>query len=400
MKYDKIAQGVTYIGVDDLDIDFFEGQYEVPLGVSYNSYLIDDEKVAIMDTVDARKTDEWLENLDKALAGKTPSYLIVQHLEPDHAGSVMAVLGKYPDMKVICSRKAEPMFERFFDVQLGERLQTVQEGETLSLGEHTLQFFMAPMVHWPDNMVTYSAYDKILYSNDAFGQHMTTTKRFDYEVDLSETLEEAKAYYANICWPYSAEVATTVKAVKGLDIDLIMPAHGIIWKDHIQTIIDCYDKWDSGTDDGSAIVVYNSMYQTTYTMALAVVEAFAQSGIETRLFDLANTHYSRVTPALLEAKYLAVGTSTHYRNMLPEVAEFLTFMKSLVPPKPNKFAFAFGSYGWSGEATKEVNDVLKAANFDILMDPISHNWTLDLDSMGEICDQVKAAIANQAKSAS
>ena len=170
MTYDVIAPGVKYIGVDDLDIDLFEGQYDVPEGVSYNSYLIEDEKIAIMDTVDVRKKDEWEKVLEKALDGKTPDYLVVQHFEPDHSGSVKYIMEKYPQVVAVCSPKAKPMFERFFDVDYGDRILVVKEGDTLSLGEHTLQFVMAPMVHWPEVMVAYESKEKILFSADGFGK--------------------------------------------------------------------------------------------------------------------------------------------------------------------------------------------------------------------------------------
>lgn len=389
----NVAPDVYWCGIIDWNDRWFEGHF-IDRGSTYNSYLIMDEKIVLIEPVEEKFAEQQIDYVKSVVDPAKIDYIISQHGELDHAGGLKKLLDVCTNATVITS---DPMGVDTLKAYFGDdiKYQPVKTGDTLNIGKRTLEFVHTPMVHWPDNMVTYSAYDKILYSNDAFGQHMTTTKRFDYEVDLCATLEEAKAYYANIVWPYSEQAAAAVKAVKGLDIDLIMPSHGIIWKDHIKDIMDCYDKWDSGQNDGSAVVTYNSMYKSTYAMALAVVEAFTQCGIETRLFDLGNTHYSEVTPALLTAKYLAVGSSTHYRNMLPEVAEFLTFMKSLLPPKPNKVAFAFGSFGWSGEGAKEVNEVLKEANFDILMDPLSHKWTLDIEAMNEVCEQVKAAIQKQ-----
>ena len=220
MKYDLIAPDVKYIGVDDLDIDLFEGQYDVPLGVSYNSYLIEDEKVAIMDTVDATKTQEWEQNLEKALDGKTPDYLIVQHLEPDHGGSVQYIMEKYPQMIAVCSQKAVAMFKRFFEKDFSDRIQVVKEGETLSLGQHTLQFFMAPMVHWPEVMVTYDQQAKILFSADGFGKFGALCKE---EEDDEGWACEARRYYFNIVGKYGAMVQNLLKKVATLDIQQICP---------------------------------------------------------------------------------------------------------------------------------------------------------------------------------
>ena len=240
MKYDTIAPDVKYIGVDDLDIDLFEGQYDVPLGVSYNSYLIEDEKVAIMDTVDATKTQEWEQNLEKALDGKTPDYLIVQHLEPDHGGSVQYIMEKYPQMIAVCSQKAVAMFKRFFEKDFSDRIQVVKEGETLSLGQHTLQFFMAPMVHWPEVMVTYDQQAKILFSADGFGKFGALCKE---EEDDEGWACEARRYYFNIVGKYGAMVQNLLKNVATLDIQPICPLHGPVLSEDLGYYIGLYDTW-------------------------------------------------------------------------------------------------------------------------------------------------------------
>ncbi len=261
MKYDSIAPDVKYIGVDDLDIDLFEGQYEVPLGVSYNSYLILDEKIAIMDTVDATKTAEWEKNLEAALGGKTPDYLIVQHLEPDHGGSVQFILEKYPNMTAVCSQKAVAMFKRFFEADFSDRIQVVKEGETLSLGQHTLQFFMAPMVHWPEVMVTYDQKSKILFSADGFGKFGALCKE---EEDDEGWACEARRYYFNIVGKYGAMVQNLLKKAATLDIQKICPLHGPVLEEDLGYYLGIYDTWSKYEPENEGIfIAYCSLHGNT-----------------------------------------------------------------------------------------------------------------------------------------
>ena len=234
-----ITTSIKYIGVDDTDIDLFESQYVVPNGVSYNSYLILDEKIAIMDTVDNRKTTEWLENLQEALAGKTPDYLVVQHMEPDHAANIANIAERYPELKIVVSNKAAQMLPQFFEsTDFSSRTVIVKEGETLSLGQHTLQFFMAPMVHWPEVMVTYDQLDKVLFSADGFG-------KFGALAHEEEWKDEARRYYINICGKYGAQVQALLKKAATLDINYICPLHGPVLKDNLSYYIGLYNTWSS-----------------------------------------------------------------------------------------------------------------------------------------------------------
>ncbi|MCI7130631.1 MAG: FprA family A-type flavoprotein, partial [Lachnospiraceae bacterium] len=231
MKDITISDNIVYIGADDKTIDLFESQYIVPNGVSYNSYLILDEKIAIMDTVDARATDEWFANLENALAGRTPDYLVVSHMEPDHAANIAKAAEKYPEMQIVANAKTFPMMKQFFDFDQEGRTITVKEGDTLSLGKHTLQFFMAPMVHWPEVMVTYDTVDKILFSADGFGTFGALNGNiFADEVNFErDWLDDARRYFINIVGKYGVQVQNLLKKAATLEIKMICPLHGPIW---------------------------------------------------------------------------------------------------------------------------------------------------------------------------
>ena len=244
-----ITDSVKYIGADDKDIDLFESQYVVPEGVSYNSYVIMDDKITVMDTVDARATDEWITNLKEALSGKSPDYLVVSHLEPDHAANIQKIAEMYPDMKLVGNAKTFQMLPQFFDLDLSERIINVSEGDELSIGSHTLQFFMAPMVHWPEVMVTYEKSEKILFSADGFGKFGA----LDSEDD--DWACEARRYYFNIVGKYGAQVQALLKKASGLDIAIICPLHGPVLKEDLGYYINKYDIWSSYKQEDTGVII-------------------------------------------------------------------------------------------------------------------------------------------------
>ncbi|MCR5546637.1 MAG: MBL fold metallo-hydrolase, partial [Lachnospiraceae bacterium] len=245
----EVTNSIKYVGVDDTTIDYFESQYpmEEEVGISYNSYVILDDKIAIMDTVDKRCSDEWLRNVDDVLEGKTPDYLIVQHLEPDHSGTIQALVEKFPDMEVVCSAKAKAMMPQFFEFDTS-KVRGVAEGETLELGSHTLQFMMAPMVHWPEVMVTYDQCDKVLFSADGFGTFGAIKNNIPWE-------QEASHYYLNIVGKYGASVQGLLKKAAALDIQMICPLHGPVLKDDLSFYIDKYNTWSSYEPEIDGILV-------------------------------------------------------------------------------------------------------------------------------------------------
>ena len=281
MKDTTISENIIYIGADDKTIDLFESQYIVPNGVSYNSYLIKDDKIAIMDTVDARATDAWFDNLDKALDGRTPDYLVVSHMEPDHAANIAKAAEKYPQMQIVANAKTFPMMKQFFGTDFAGRNVTVAEGDTLSLGSHTLTFVMAPMVHWPEVMVTYESSEKILFSADGFGKFGA----LDTDEDWTR---EARRYYFNIVGKYGVQVQALLKKAATLDIRMICPLHGPILKENLGFYIDKYNTWSSYEPEDKGIFVASaSIHGNTKAAAEKLVEKLkAKTDLKVAFTDL------------------------------------------------------------------------------------------------------------------
>lgn len=264
----------------------------------------------------------------------------------------------------------------------------VKAGDILSLGRHTLQFVPTPMLHWPDNMVTYCPEEKILFSNDAFGQHYSSSRRYDDEVDMAEVMAEAEKYYANILMPYGMQMKKTIPVIEGLDISLIAPSHGVMWRSHIGDIVNAYKHFSDDTPDHKAVVVFDSMWHSTEKMARAVLEGFAMKGVPVKLYDLKVDHISDIMTDVLKAEYVAVGSPTINNQMLPTVASFLCYMKGLAPK--NKKAFAFGSYGWGGQSAGLVNDGLEACKFQIVMEPVKVQYIPSEAFLKELSEKVAA----------
>lgn len=367
MKYNTIAHGVKYIGVDDLDIDLFEGQYEVPLGMSYNSYLIEDEKVAIMDSVDARKTDEWVVNLEKALDGRTPDYLIVQHLEPDHGGSVKYIMDKYPNMTAVCSQKAVAMFKRFFDVDYGTRLQVVKEGETLSLGEHTLQFFMAPMVHWPEVMVTYEKKTKILFAADGFGKFGALSKE---EEDDEGWACEARRYYFNIVGKYGAMVQNLLKKAAMLDIEKICPLHGPVLEDNLGYYIGLYDTWSKYEPETVGIfIAYCSLHGNTAKAAQALADIIKEnSNVKVSIADLAREDLHECVEDAFRYDRMVLCAPTYDGGIMPIMEDFINHLR-IKTYQNRKVAFVENGT-WAPAAGKKMREQMEAMKNIAIIEPL------------------------------
>ena len=284
-----ISDAIKYVGVDDTDLDLFESQYIVPNGVSYNSYVILDEKIAVMDTVDKRKADEWLANLKEVLGEKTPDYLIVSHMEPDHAANIKRVAETYPQMQIVGNAKTFAMIPQFFDVDITERSVTVKEGDTLSLGKHTLQFFMAPMVHWPEVMVEYESKEKVLFSADGFGKFGALSAEEDWAC-------EARRYYFNIVGKYGAQVQTLLKKAAALDIQTICPLHGPILQENLAYYIDKYNIWSSyQPEDEGIFVACASIHGNTKKAAELLVEKLKATGVKVAFTDLTRDEIGRAS---------------------------------------------------------------------------------------------------------
>ena len=319
----NVTEKIKYIGVDDTTIDLFESQYIVPNGISYNSYLITDEKVAIMDTVDLRKSEDWWTNLEEALEGSTPDYLIVQHMEPDHAGNIAKALEKYPDIKVVASAKAIQMMPQFFeDTDFNGRTLAVKEGETLSLGEHTLQFFMAPMVHWPEVMVTYDQQDKVLFSADGFG-------KFGALAHEEEWACEARRYYFNICGKYGAQVQALLKKAATLDIACICPLHGPILKENLGYYIGLYDTWSKyEVETEGVFIAYASIHGGTKKAAEKMAEILRAKGApKVSIADLCRDDMAEAVEDAFRMDKLIVAAASYDADVFPPMYDFLHHLK-------------------------------------------------------------------------
>lgn len=315
----NITEKILYIGVDHTDIDLFESQYVVPNGVSYNSYLILDDKVAIMDTVDPRKGDEWFENLRTALAGREPDYLVVQHLEPDHAGNIAKAMELYPKMQVVASEKALKMLPQFFaNTQFEGRAIGVKEGDTLSLGGRTLHFVMAPMVHWPEVMVSYDSTDKVLFSADGFG-------KFGALCHDEEWADEARRYYFNICGKYGAPVQALLKKAATLDIAVICPLHGPVLTENLGYYIGLYDKWSRYEPESEGVVVaYASIHGNTGEVARKFADILRAKGAEdVKVIDLARDDMSEAVEAAFKYRRMVVAAASYDGDVFPPMHDFL-----------------------------------------------------------------------------
>lgn len=314
----EIKRDIKYIGVNDEDLDLFESQYVIKNGVSYNSYLIMDEKVVLMDTVDKRKTNEWLEKLDKELNNKNIDYLVVSHLEPDHSSNIKLIAEKYPNMKIIGTKKMFDMLPQFFDIDLVGRMITVGEGDTISIGKHKLQFFMAPMVHWPEVMVTYDITDKILFSADAFGKFGAIGIKEEWE-------DEARRYYINIVGRYGGQVQQLLKKASTIDIQTICPLHGPILTENLGYYIDLYDKWSKYVPEKQGVLIaYNSIYGNTRKAVQYLYEQLQDGGIkEIVLTDLARCDISKAVSDAFCYSTLVVACPTHDSGLFPYMDQFL-----------------------------------------------------------------------------
>lgn len=367
MKYDIVAPGVKYIGVDDLDIDLFEGQYDVPEGISYNSYLIEDEKIAIMDTVDVRKKDEWEKVLEKALNGKTPDYLVVQHFEPDHSGSVKFIMEKYPNVIAVCSPKAKPMFERFFDVDYGARIQVVKEGETLSLGEHTLQFVMAPMVHWPEVMVSYEHKTKILFAADGFGKFGALCKEEENEEGWAC---EARRYYFNIVGKYGAMVQQLLKKAATLDIQTICPLHGPILTEDLGYYIGLYDTWSKYEPEEEGIfIAYCSFYGNTAKAALALADIIREkSNVKVSTSDIAREDLHEAVEDAFRYDRLVLCAPSYDGGVMPIMEEYIMHLRNKTF-RNRKVAFIENGT-WAPSAGKKMREAMEEMKDITVVEPM------------------------------
>ena len=323
-------------------------------GVTYNSYLIVDEKVTLIDTVRKGFEKELIENIKKIVDVSKLDIIVINHIEPDHSGAFPEILKLCPNAKIYGTEKARQGLLKYYG--LSGNWTAVKSGQSLNIGRRTLDFIDMPMIHWPDSMFTYSAYDKILFSNDGFGQHYATNKVFDDEVDFAALIDEAQKYYANILWPFNTLIAAKLSAISklNLEIEFIAPSHGLVWRRHIPEIMQKYLYWSSYSCQNRVAVVYETMWNSTKKMAKKIIEGITSEGVEAILFDVTKNDRTDIASYMLDAKGWIFGSSTHDGEMLPVLAGFLHFLKG--SKAKGRKSFAFGSYGWSGEAAGDIEN--------------------------------------------
>lgn len=396
MKDTYISEAVKYIGADDTTLDLFESQYQIPNGVSYNSYVILDEKVAVMDTIDERKTDEWFANLENVLNGRTVDYLVISHLEPDHAANIKRAADKFPQAQLVLSAKAKAMLPQFFDIaHLEERCLVVKEGDTLELGTHKLHFVMAPMVHWPEVMVTYDETDKVLFSADAFGTFGALNGNiFNDEIDFDrDWLDDARRYYTNIVGKYGGPVQTTLKKAAGLDISIICPLHGPIWRSNLGYILDKYNTWSSYEPEEKAVMIaYASMYGNTENLANVLAAKLAEAGIHNiAVYDVSNTHVSTLISEAFRCSHIVLAAPTYNGNVYPVMENFLNDMKALAVQKRTVAVLDNGT--WAATAGKQMADkITEMKDMKIIEPKVSIKSSLkneQLEQLDELVAEIK-----------
>ena len=388
----KIKEGVYWVGEIDWDLRNFHG-YSTQRGSTYNAYLILDEKITLIDTVRPYLYDKMIQRLSSLADPSKIHYIISNHVEMDHSGSLPLLMETAKNATIITSPNGQKGLIAHYRKK-DWNFKVVKSGEIVNLGNKNVKFFLTPMVHWPDNMMSYLEEDNILFANDAFGQHIASFERFDDEYPLGVVVEEAKKYYANIVLPYSTLVLKSLDLVAPLPIDMIAPAHGIIWRSHVKTIVGEYRKWAANQAEAKALVIFDTMWKSTEKIASIIQEAFELLGIPTKMLNLRYNHISDIMNDVLTAKFICVGTPTLNSNMLPTVSGFLTYLKGLSPK--NRIGLAFGSYGWGGQGVRHVEEALRECGFNV-MESISVQFIPDEIQLQEIFDKVKLEISSLLK---
>ena len=387
MKPHKINDKIYWVGAIDWDIRNFHG-YSTPRGTTYNSYLILDEKIVLVDTVKAPFTEHMISRISELVDPAKIDIVVSNHVEMDHSGALPRLAGICRNATFAASPNGvKGLGEHYRDLP---EIRAVENGEVIDTGSMSLKFLHAKMVHWPDSMATYIPEKGFLLSNDAFGQHIASSRRYDRDIGWHLLREEAAKYYANIVMPYGSQVSSVLEALKGLEISTIAPSHGVIWTENVQQIVNEYGRWSSDRTSDEAVIVYDSMWGSTAGMALAVFDAFESKGITPYVFDLRNSHISDVMTRVLTAGYVCVGSPTLNNNMMPSVAAFLTYMKGLAPK--GRRGMAFGSYGWGGQSIGQIERTLSDSGFEIMTEGIRIKYVPDDNALKEVSRKTEEAV--------
>jgi flavorubredoxin len=376
----EIIKDIFWVGAVDWNIRHFHGfTYSTHRGTTYNAYLIVDEKTVLVDSVYAPFAEEMIEKIREIIDPSEIDYIVANHVESDHSGAISEVLKLAPQAILVGTARCRDGLQKHY---FGDwNFQVVKTGDKIELGKRSLSFLEAPMLHWPDSMFTYIEEDALLLPNDAFGQHLATSKRFDDEVDEKILMEEAGKYYANILWPFSKLVVKKIEEVQelGLKINIIAPSHGIIWRNNPMKIVESYLRWARGDSEAKVLVVYDTMWGSTEKMARSIVEGISSQGLETILLRLPFSDRGDIIKELLGARGVIVGSSTINNSVIPTLSPLLEEFEGLRPV--GKIAAAFGSYGWGGGAVKTIEESFEKAGMDIATSALTVKWVPDRDEL-------------------
>lgn len=390
----KLTDQIYYVGVNDRRTALFENMWPLERGVAYNSYLITDEKIALIDTVEIGHIEKFLKKVRSVIGDKPIDYLVINHMEPDHAGSVQLITELYPNIQLVGNKKTRPMVDGFFGVN--HNFVEVEEGGSLSLGKHILSFYMIPMVHWPETMVTYLPEEKIVFSGDAFGSFGTLDGGiFDDEIQFEYFEDEMRRYYSNIVGKYGSPVQKALEKLSGLDISMIAATHGPILRSHIQPVLNWYQQWSRYETQPGVVIAFASMYGNTEEMAEVVARELAEQGVRSiRMYDVSKTHSSYIISDIFKYRGVVLASPTYSNELHPNMESLVTKLKHM--GVANHYLGVVGSFTWAGASVKKLNEFANAIGWEVVGEAVEEKHALKADKY-EACRNLGKAMAERLK---
>ena len=392
----ELKDKIYWLGFNDRRKHLFENQWPLDKGITYNAYLIDDEKTALIDTAEAPFSGDLILWIKELLGDKKLDYLIINHMEPDHSGSIKDIIAEYPDIIIVGNRKMKPLLDGFYGIV--DNLKIIEEAETLNLGKHTLQFFTIPMVHWPESMVTYETTENVLFSNDAFGSFGTLDGGvFDDEIDLDTTCfnEEVRRYYSNIVGKYGVQVQKALAKLSGVDIKMIAPSHGIIWRSQIPYILEKYNEWSTHVGEPGVVIVFGSMYGHTEKMADYIARFLVEEGVKNiKVYDSSKTHVSYIINDVWKYKSVILGSSAYNGGIFPPMAHLLSDLEHY--GLKDRYLSVFGSSSWGGGGVRKIKTFAENIKWEIVGEPVEARCAPKKSDL-EMCRDIAKAVALKLK---
>ncbi|WP_372934844.1 FprA family A-type flavoprotein [Mariniphaga sediminis] len=383
MQYVNLSNDIYFLGYNDRRTHLFENIWPIPNGISYNSYLIVDDKIALIDTVERSFFDEYLDNIEEIIGDRKIDYLVINHMEPDHSGALKSIMQRYPEVTLVGNKKTFAFVESFYKEP--ENVHLVHDGSVLELGKHRLQFQTIPMVHWPETMVTYEETSKILFSGDAFGSYGTLDGGvFDDEINLDFYEVEVMRYFTNIVGKYCPHTQRAIKKLAPLDIKMIAATHGPVWRSDLDWVLTRYNKWSSYDLDKGVVIVYGSMYGNTQKMAEVIARRLAERGIKNiRVYDASKTHASYIINDIFKYKGFIVGSPAYNNSMFPNVEILLSTIEHMAPK--DHYLGIFGNFLWNGGGVKNLKVFAEKIKWELVYDPIEEKGAMKKDNKEQLC---------------